>query len=781
LLRFDSVCTLQVYSTSAMNFITWLTQKRGCLFFVFLFSAKFSFAQIFSFSQDRVSEVWENGDKLPNPFSGGYNSGQFMPCDLNNDGEDDLIVYDKAAKKCLTFIAKEANGSPVWVYDADFEDILPPITSWVSTADFNCDGKRDIFTQTSAGIKVYRNVSSDPGQAAFTLETDGLTSQGFNGQVNIQVNPFGAPSFTDVDNDGDLDILTFDFSGNTVEYHKNLILQTTGSCAGFQLKKDSCVFGLFATKPQCGQIRLNTGCLGQRPPGGGGEEDLNLSSARITHLGSQLLALDLDGDNDKDLLVGDLGCPLLNRLTNGGDPNSALITAADTLFPSAQQYVKLSIFPSAYNLDVNFDGRKDLVVTPTYFNNYQDDFVNNTKNGTHFYSNQSSGLVPDFELVEKSFLQNQGIEVGEESTPVFADVDADGDQDLFLGHLGIKQGQVLQSSVYFYRNTGTPLSARFSLESTDFQGLSSLFVKRLRPLFEDFNGDGALDFGWVSSPGTIETDSTRLRYLLNQSPAGQPFTFPALSQAKVFPFGFSLYDCPVFVDIDGDQAKDLLIGKYAGRIQYWRQTSAWPASQYELVNSNFGNISRRPFSTNPVLAIADADQNGQPDLFVGDFTGNLKAYKDFKTQNTSNFLADSSFLFNALYNQRIFHNWGNFVSPACADLNGDGFPEIAVGQSGGGINLLVNRLGPNQVENLRNIESWSVFPNPFQAGQRLKFSGPVPEKVECYSTLGQKLPDLEIANHTLTFPSELKPGFYRLIFQNQSKKQGISFSYLPHD
>jgi len=762
-----------------MNFLHWSSGKASGLLIFAFFSAPFSFAQNFSYSFDRVSEVWSNQNRLLNPFSGGYNSGQFWPCDLDNDGNDDLIVYDKAAKKCLTFLAKESNGSLNWVYDADFEDILPPIQSWLSTADFNCDGKLDIFTQTSAGIKVYRNVSLFPGQAAFALEVDGLTSQGFNGQVNIQVNPYGAPSFSDVDNDGDLDILTFDFSGNTVEYHRNQVMQSTGLCAGFQLKKDSCVFGLFATHPQCGRIQLNTGCFGQRPSGGG--ENAFLPSARIQHLGSQLLALDLDGDADKDLLVGDLGCPLLNRLINGGDPDSAIITQADTLFPSSEQYVKLNVFPSAYHLDVNFDGKNDLLVSPTFFNNYQDDFINNTREGTYFYPNQSAGVIPDFQLAGRSFLQNQGIETGEESTPAFADVDADGDQDLFVGHLGLRQGQIMQSSVYFFRNEGSAQVARFALESSDYMGLSSLNVKRIKPLFEDLNADGSLDFGWVSSPGSFEADSTRLRFLINQNPAGQAFSFPGLNQTKLFPFVFSVYDCPVFTDVDGDLAKDMLVGKYAGRIQYWRQTAPWPALQYQLVNSNYGNVSRRPFATNPVLALGDPDQNGKLDLLVGDFTGNLKWYSDFKNQNTSLFIGDSSFFYNELYGQRISHNWGNFVSPAVADLNGDGFPELAVGQTGGGINLLVNRLGPNQVHSTKPISLWSVYPNPLHVGKLLRFSGPKPDRVELYSSLGQQMKDVEIRENEISFPPQQASGLYRLIFHYKTIKQGLAFSYLQND
>lgn len=733
-------------------------------------------AQSFSFSPDQQTQVFRSGDALTQAFSGAWNSGQFQHCDLDNDGMQDLIVYDKSNRKVLTFLAVPQGSGYAWKYRPDYEDLIPPLESWLATADFNCDGKMDLFTQTSSGIKVYRNTSGSSGPCGFTLEADGLNSQGFNGPVNIQVNPYGAPAFTDVDGDGDMDILTFDFGGSSVEYHKNRIMETTGNCAGFAFKKDSCVFGLFATKPACGQIRLNTGCLGQRPgPGGEGEE--LASSARIAHIGSQLSALDLDGDGDQDLLVGDLSCSLLNRLVNGGNSQEALITFADTLFPNPSQYVKLSQFPSAYQVDVNFDGKKDLVVTPTYFSNYSDGFLNEARSGTHLYLNQSNTNVPNFQLVERDFLQGQSIELGEEAIPTFGDVDGDGDQDLFIGHLGRKNGALLQASVYFYRNTGTATQARFELESTDYQGLSALLVKRIRPVIYDFNGDGAQDFGWVSSPGVINTDSTRLRYLTNNAAAGQPWNFPALSQCKVFPFTFSLYDSPVFIDVDGDGLRDLLVGKYGGRIQYWRCNAGFPTWSFTLANSNYGNIARAPFATNPSLAIGDADQDGKPDLAVGDFTGFIKWYKDFRTQNPAQFLADSSSYFNVEMNIRFPHVWGNFVAPALADLNGDSYPEMAVGTAGGGINLLTNRLGPNGISPLQAKKKRSLFPVPARSGESLKWHGESAGSIRIFTAQGQMLGTFSSIEKEIRLP-HLEAGLYYLEFSDKGKTEVLPLPIL---
>jgi hypothetical protein len=717
-------------------------------FKIFLFSLILSLqakAQFFSFSPFKNIEVRQLGEIINNPWSGSYNSGQFWPCDLNNDGENDLLVYDKNTNRVLTFIAELSNGSLVWKHNSDYEDLIPEMENWMATADFNCDGKLDLFTGTAIGIKVFKNISSNNIPVAFSLEVDGLYSQGFSGQINIQVNAYGAPAFTDVDSDGDLDILTFDFSGNTVEYHKNLSVENTGQCAGLQFEKQPCVFGLFATKPICGQIKLNTGCQGQMPAR---PKEHIASPERIQHLGSQLSAMDLDGDGDKDLLVGDLSCPLLNRLINGGTPQNALISSADTLFPSATGYVKINNFPSAYQMDLNFDGKNDIVVTPTYFDNASENYIVNSAKNTYAYYNQSNTQVPAFELGEKDFLQNQSIEVGDEAAPTFADIDADGDMDLFVGNFGLRNGALIQAKVSFYRNTGNQFVPKFSLENEDYLGLSGLFKKRMRPIFEDFNNDGAIDFAWISSPGGF-SDSTSMDILINQSAAGQPFSFPVLNQALRFPFVFSPYDCPVFTDVDGDLKKDMLIGKFNGRIQYWKQLTEWPNLQYQSVNSNYGTLNRAP-GQNANISIGDIDKDGNLDLVVGNNSGKVKIFRNFKTNTSNIFTADSTWYQNQVLNQSVFRRWGEFLSPALADLNGDTFPELAFGNLGGGISLMVNRLGANLVALEVNEPNWALFPNPGKGGEKLYWKGKSPEILQIFNAQGKQIQSWK----SLTFQNE---------------------------
>lgn len=735
------------------------------LVFVFSLIVQAAKAQFFSFSPLHNVPVMQDGAPIALPWTGSYNCGQFWPCDMNNDTIEDLLLYDKASGRTLVFLAvADGFGSYSWTYAPDYESLIPEMESWLATADFNCDGRKDLFTQTDLGIKVFRNEAISPNQTGFILEVDGLRSIGFSGIINVQVNPYGAPSFLDVDNDGDLDVLTFDFNGNTVEYHKNLVIENQGQCAGFQLKKDSCVFGLFATQSICGTIKLNTTCYGQRPA----PVDPVASQSRIMHLGSQMCALDLDGDGDKDILVGDLGCSILSRLVNGGSPTSAHFISMDTLFPSAGQRVKLSTFPSAYQMDLNFDQKPDLVITPTSFGNEADNNVINTRGATHLYVNNSTTQVPDYQLTEKDFMQNQMIDVGEESTPVFADIDADGDQDLLIGHRGWKIGENLVAGLFLYRNDGTILSPSFQLESTDYLNLSSLTSKRLKPLVHDFNNDGAPDLGWMSSPGEPTNTTTTLKVLLNQAGAGQPWSFPTLSNAVEVPFIFGPYDSPVFTDVDGDQAWDMILGKYNGRAQLWKQTAGWPNLQFQLMESNYGNLKHNSSSVNPNLALSDANRDGKPDLVVGDNSGIVKLYRSFKDQPATQFPADSTWYYNLADASSQYKVWGKFSSPALADLNGDNFPEMAVGTTGGGILLFVNRMGPNAIQPKLASLPWKVWPNPTSVSSLFKWAGPSARQISVYNAQGVRVHTYTKPGPSLPLP-DLPAGLYFLHFAGENQ------------
>jgi hypothetical protein len=323
--------------------------------------------------------------------------------------------------------------------------------------------------------------------------------------------------------------------------------------------------------------------------------------------------------------------------------------------------------------------------------------------------------------------------------------------------------------VHYYRNVGSASITAFELVTEDYLGLSALGLVRIRPLWTDLNLDGRPDFAWMASRGVNPTDSTLMQFLLNQSGPEQAYSFPSLQNRKRFPLAFNLYDCPLFTDVDGDQLPDMLLGKYNGKMQWWKRNAAWPDLSFQLQNANYGNIARAPFANGPCLAIADANQDGQADLISGDNSGVIKVYSNFLNQNPQQFVADSLLLYNQLLGTEIPSYGGSFLSPALADLNNDDFPELALGFAGGGMQLWVNRFGPNPVSGKQHGQLQPAWPNPVRAGERLRL-GTREGEIQVWNSEGKKLLESRSEEDgSFLVPRHWQSGLYHIIKNQEGK------------
>src|SRR5262245_49641511 len=83
----------------------------------------------------------ESGNVLSMAWVGGLNASQYNTMDLNDDGKEDLVLFDRMADKVLTFL----NQDNTYHYAPAYESFFPTeITNWLLLRDHNCDGKKDI-------------------------------------------------------------------------------------------------------------------------------------------------------------------------------------------------------------------------------------------------------------------------------------------------------------------------------------------------------------------------------------------------------------------------------------------------------------------------------------------------------------------------------------------------------------------------------------------------------------------------------------------------------------
>ncbi len=393
------------------------------------------------FRFDNLTVINESGDTIKNPFAGGFNAPQFSEIDLNFDGVKDLFVFDRDGEIIKTFINGGAANKVDYTYSNDYWNRFPELQNFALLRDYDCDGKEDIFTGTSAGMKVYRNTSNSFDGIQFELVTSlVLSDYGNSGLLNLYVPSTDIPAITDMDGDGDIDVLSFGVWGTMVEYHENKSMDLYGTCDSLAFATSTTCWGNFAENSQNNSVTLGTSCKGVV----GYDPD---SIYNGIHSGSTLLAIDMDADGDKELMLGDVSFPNIVALTNGGTNTSANITAQNPAFPSSTTPVNLYIFPALYYLDVTNDGVKDLIAAPNAAN------ISENFTSVWFYKNSGTNDAPIFNYVQDDFLQDQMIEVGEGANAIFEDVNQDNLQDLIIGNYGYYGTPDFTSSLAYFVKT----------------------------------------------------------------------------------------------------------------------------------------------------------------------------------------------------------------------------------------------------------------------------------------------------------------------------------------
>ena len=687
-------------------------------------SSQNSYAQDFTFKFDNSLKIIQNGQTLPNAFAGGLNAPQFSTCGLDNDGIDDLVVFDRTANKLYTFLAKKDDfGKYFWQYSPQYENAFPKISNWILLRDYNRDGKKDIFTYTPSGIKVYQNISTT--NLSFKLIADPIYSTGYSGKLNLYLSSTDIPAITDIDNDGDDDIVAFDPSGNFVAFHKNYSIENYKNANVLEFKRvGDCWGGFF--KEHYDDMVFNQPC-GENP------QPLDnpfpsKSSAKVLHSGNSLLLLDLNGDGLKDILYGHVTQNRVASLLNVGTANQAKFNNGNYNYPDIYP-VNFPVFPAIYYEDLDFDGIKDLVASP----NGSDNALQTVdyQNSAWFYKNKGRDDKPDFSFVQKNILQNTMVDLGENSAPVFADIDGDGDQDLLVGNAGNRTVVGYRASIYLFENKG---NNTFELTNSDFLEISKnqqLFD--IKPFITDMNADGIDDLGFISNSFTGET----IRYFPNHATKGKAFDLK-LSESMILPpiQYLSNGDFPLFFDLNKDGLKDLLIGKGSGRLEYYKNTGTAKLPIYILENEELGGITSDYTIGNISLITADLNGDGKEELITGNRNGYVTVYKNITEQNLKKFVADSTTIFDEFNGKNASIQMGGGLIMAVTDLNNDKIPDLMLGTNTGGLKWLKNT-SKFTVTATEEPTSSIIYPNP--TNRYLNVKNPTIGNYELFDILGRRV------------------------------------------
>ncbi|TNF29361.1 MAG: T9SS type A sorting domain-containing protein [Bacteroidetes bacterium] len=551
------------------------------LFFVLALSTVWSesYAQLYFRRHDAVPVAEENGT-LMFPWAGGINHGQFSNIDLDADGRNDLLVFDRTGDKIIAFRTNQSNQlelAPKYrqMFVNQHSIDRSRMHDWLLMRDFNADGKNDIFTYSNGGMAVYRN-DSNSDTLIFTLMTSKLLSDYGNGLINIYVSPTDLPAIMDVDGDSDMDVVTFSLFGTSAEYHQNMSMELYGTADSLVMELADPCWGGFEEDPSTVAVTLDATCKGATAPT---LEMMEAASGAGPHSGFTMLGLDIDSDGDQELVLSNVSFNTMNILLNDGDATTAHMGSQDLTFPAnygGTSPINLYTFPAAFVADVNNDGHMDIIASPNQENNGHD------HQGSYLYLNSSSGAF-DLTFSKNNFLQDEMIELGTGAYPVLFDYDQDGLKDLLIGNRGyfVSTG-TYSTQIAYYKNTGTATEPAFTLVTRDLHNISQLGLGNVAPTFGDIDGDGDFDMLVGDADGLIHL-------FTNSAGAGNPCNF-ALTEP-----GFQGIDIvgqfatPILFDVDNDQLLDLVIGERNGNLNYYHNDGT---------------------STNPVFSLADAKWGG---------------------------------------------------------------------------------------------------------------------------------------------------------------------------
>lgn len=687
------------------------------LFCLILMSPYVGHTQIV-FSYDSTVDVRINDRVLDNPWAGGLNSGQYGTIDINGDGLEDLVVYDRSSNLLNTFVLK--NG--VLKFSPDYRVYFPDdIEGWLLFRDYDCDSRKDLFTYSPGGMRVFRNITGPDGELRWELEADPLLTLSASGIINLQVNITDIPSIDDVDGDGDLDILVYNFAiGGFIRYHQNMSVEKTGKCGAldFELVNrewgyfEECICMLYAFEYY-------------------GESCSSLTSGRIMHPGGKsLLLLDMDNDGDMDFIGGHEQCNELYYLENVGSPSEALMTSFTADFPNSQNPAIFPTFPAAYKDDFDRDGIYDLMVAPNAegTGNREIDFMHSS----WFYKNAGSSELPDFELVTKSFMQQDMIDLGANAVPALIDADGDGDLDLFIGSNGKQTEGQYYGYLSLFENTGNALNPEFTLEDNDYLGLSELSGYDLYPVFADFNNDQAMDLFVMLTDPSNRTAMTRL--FLNQVKPGRGLSFNSAGSQSI-DLNLSGGDSPCFTDVNEDGLVDLLLGKTTGRLEYYKNEGNTSQSYFKLADPAFLGIDDDyvTFRRNLVPFVVDFDMDGSNDLITSDYTGEINLYSHFQHEPAKS----TKLLLNKLTNVADTFHAGYKSWITGGNLYANQNPVLILGNIQGGVTLYKNEL-PVSHKDGDQVEL-QIYPNPVEPGNLINIRASRDGRAFIFNSKGQML------------------------------------------
>jgi hypothetical protein len=749
---------------------------KKILFIACYFLINTSLAQNFSggfIPYPNTIPVNQNNKNISLPFGGGFDVPQFSACDLDFDGKKDIVIFDREGGKISCYLNKGITGQIGYDYAPQYAAKFPKkLIDWMLMVDYNGDGKEDIFTAIPGGVKIYKNTSTALNGISFSLVNGDVQADFGSFITRLYSSPADIPAILDADDDGDIDILSMelgiDTAGDGIYMYKNMSMETYGV-------KDS-VNNFIVHKRCWGRFResfqnCNVSLQYQSGPCATGNRFLpeftksefeNLVQEKLTggkHSGSTLLVFDSNGDGKNDILIGDIGCSNMYLLVNSESNTNPIFSSFYRYYPTVDP-ILVENFPAAFYIDVNNDNKKDLIAAANTTGN-ADNFEN-----CKLYLNMGTDSVPDFVLSTNAFLEEEMIEVGEGSHPVFVDFDQNGLMDFVVSTTGYFQTNgTYKSGLTAYKNVGSLNSPAFELVSRDQWSLSNFNISNMVPTFGDVDLDGDLDMLTGANDGTFY-------FFENTAGTGNPFQFTFKSNYLTGLDIGNLSTPFLNTSLSSNARLSMIAGERFDNINYWQDTSNTAEPKFKLMTDSLFKINMRAVSGFPsgrtTAVIQKLFNSDRERLMVSNANGKVYIFNhiDNLMMSVGPAVIDS---INLMQGQYTLSNGGFGIT--MADIDGDNKPEVLAGNPQGGLVLFKNQITPDGIQTVSNtFNPISCYPNPTQQNLHVKSNNYTSIiSIEIFNMMGKSLMQQKVGKNTTTLNLiDLANGVYTLKLNTES-------------
>ncbi|UCG22665.1 MAG: VCBS repeat-containing protein, partial [Chloroflexota bacterium] len=424
-----------------------------------------------------MSGTYEN-QGIHGLYLGGLNWTHPTLGDLDGDGDLDMLMGERSGSLAL-FRNLSKTDTPEWQYESgDYAGVDTGEWAYPALADVTDDGALDLFVGRGDGrVDIYINqgTASNPDWRESPDETLNAASP-------------AAPALADLDGDQDLDLLVghqggtlyhFANEGTTSEPDWQFITSTYSTISEIETSLQPAFINLDDDDDLDLLIGRSSDLVWYRNDGShnwqrmsDGYLGLQTSSALSPGVG------DWDNDDDLDLITGEhWGVPLFFR--NDGPP-----AWTEQIYPWP-----LDLYGDSAPALAHFAGNDGL----------PDLLVGQVHGSVIRYDNGGTVGEPNWlERGEAALIDGPN---HPHAFPALADLNNDGLVDLIAGHGGWPEGSGAGGTLFYYENKGTPAAPMWTDVITSYAGLD--VGGWSAPAFADIDADGTLDLFVGNEEGTI--------------------------------------------------------------------------------------------------------------------------------------------------------------------------------------------------------------------------------------------------------------------------------------